>query len=219
MSQQDRNSGGRDCGWDDDQALLFVDRDLAAADQARFEAHLGGCAACRRDVDSWRSLYRALGALAAPEVSPAFDDPILAARPRPAPAIEPLRPRPIRLRPILAGAFISLTLAVVWVATGWLFGPLVLDQVAEPMGHLGVRTVLDGMSRLLAAVKVSETLIAVARTLEPIARSLMAVGRTFQTEFLLVSLLLASMSLWGAVRLALGRPVVERGVRRAHFAF
>lgn len=226
MNRTDQTNARRACGWDEDAALLYVDGDFAPLERSRFDAHLGDCAACRRDVEAFGALYRALADMAVPEASPELDRAILAA--------VPLRPasvagapgaartgwrRVIGPRPILAGALISLTLAVLWVVSGWVFGSWVLQQTPEPLAHFGVRASLDGVSRVLAAVKVSETLIAVARTLEPIWRSAVVVGRSVQTEFWLISLLLALMTFWGAVRLAVGRPVLERGVRRVHFAF
>lgn len=219
MRQQDLNQSGRGCGWDEDAALFYVDGDLAPAERSRFESHLAGCALCRHDVTAWESLYRGLAGLIQPAAAPTFTATVLAALLPPAPPAVGGRVgrRPL-LRPVAVGALVSVSLAVLWLLCGWVLGPAVVDRTPGPVAHFGVRTLLDGVSQILAAVKVSESLIAVIRTLEPIVRSAAAVGRSVQTEFWMISLLLALMTFWGAVRLALGRPVMERGVRRVHFA-
>lgn len=216
MTQQDLNQPTRGCGWDKDAALFYVDDDLAPAERSMFEAHLRGCAHCRSEVTAWEFLYRGLAGLAQPVAAPGFAPGILAALAPPADPEHAGR-RPV-LRPIAVGALVSLALAGLWVVCGWMLGPAVVDRTPGPVAHFGVRTMLDGVSQILAAVKVSESLIAVIRTLEPIVRSAAVVGRSVQTEFWMISLLLASVTFWGAVRLALGRPVMERGVRRVHFA-
>jgi anti-sigma factor RsiW len=57
----------------------YLDRTLAPADRARFEAHLSGCPPCRRYLAQMRQTVRLLGNLTEDTVPPRARDGLLAA--------------------------------------------------------------------------------------------------------------------------------------------
>lgn len=61
-----------DCDAMRESLQAFLDGELGGADRARVEAHLDGCAACRRRASRYRRLFLLLEDPAVPEASPAL---------------------------------------------------------------------------------------------------------------------------------------------------
>ena len=57
----------------------YLEGALGAADRARFEAHLAGCAGCRAYLDGMRTTIAATGALREDDLSPQARDDLLRA--------------------------------------------------------------------------------------------------------------------------------------------
>jgi hypothetical protein len=86
------------------------------------------------------------------------------------------------------------------------------------VAHFGARAAVDAVVQLMNTISLSQVAIDLVHALEPVGRTLVVVARAFQSEILLVSLLMSVVALVGAVRLADGTSAVERGVRRVCLA-
>lgn len=71
------------CHGNEDWINRFLDGELAPEEGARFEEHLAGCAACRRELDQMRGLFAVLGSLEAQPAPGGMAEAVLARAPRP----------------------------------------------------------------------------------------------------------------------------------------
>ncbi|HEX7879659.1 MAG TPA: zf-HC2 domain-containing protein [Candidatus Eisenbacteria bacterium] len=208
-------TGNRTCGWTEEHLFLWFDGDLPADERLRFERHLPGCAGCEHDREAYANLFARLAALPAPVVGPAFDHGIMRGA---------LRPAPVRFadpgNAWLRGMLLAAAAAVVLVLGTLLLvdEQAVVNKAARPVAHLGARAAVDAVVQLMNTISLSQVVIDLVHALEPVGRTLGVIARAFQSEILLVSLLMSVVALLGAVRLADGTSAVERGVRRVCLA-
>jgi anti-sigma factor RsiW len=196
----------RDCGYSEEELFLWLDGDLSPERRKGFETHLASCASCVRERDAYLDLFSRLEALAVPVPSPAFERSILdAARP----AIEPW------FTTVVAWAAV---VAVLLSGLYFMNGRELLNRAMTPVAHLSARAVAEGAVGVIGAVNASASMFDLASVLAPLGRVVVVVGRAFQEEFVLFSLLLSLLAFAGAVRLADRSAAVERGVRRVCLA-
>ena len=203
----------RTCGWTEEDLFLWFDGDLTAAQATRFERHLPGCSACSRERVAYERLFARLAGLPVPVVAPTFDDAILRSWGRPA-RFEYPNNGWLRGALLAAASFILLAVGALMLIDE----RAMVNKAAQPVAHLGAKATVDAALQILGAVDLSEVTIDIVHALEPVGRSALVVARAFQSEFLLVSLLLSLVALLGAIRLADGTSAVERGVRRVCLA-
>lgn len=229
MHEDDRLNH-RDCGWDEEALFDHIDGALPEGRARSFERHLALCAACRLDVDSYRRLERDLDAMTPLAPRPGFDAAVLEAvlgdrvpAPAAGSAEQPRRGWLGALGgakgPARAGVFAAAALSLLGMISVVLYAGS-LGGVRELVVHAvmtivrgGVGMLAAGAGQVLAAVRVSDALFNVARSLEPIWRSFELAAHTVGPEFWLFSTFLSLLALMGAVRLATGS-AVEREVRR-----
>jgi anti-sigma factor RsiW len=219
----------RDCGWDEEALFDHIDGALPEGRARAFERHLAECAACRLDVDSYRRLERDLDAMAPLAPRPGFDAHVLEAvlgPVMPVPSAQATRPRRGWLgalagssRPVKAGIFAAAVLSLAGMVSVILYAGS-LGGVGELAEHTvltvvrgGADMIAAGAAQVLTAVRVSDALFNVARSLEPIWGSFQLAAQAVGPEFWLFSTFLSLLALMGAVRLATGS-AVEREVRR-----
>jgi anti-sigma factor RsiW len=77
--EQSQSGAGLTCQELVELVTDYLEGAMSADERARFEAHVGDCAACGFYVDQMRVTVRAVGCLRAPDLDPAARDELLAA--------------------------------------------------------------------------------------------------------------------------------------------
>ncbi len=235
MARQDDFEELRPCGVPESDLFDFLDVPEMVAPRHAFARHMAECADCRREVESYRSLYPRLATLrsfvpAGLEPRAHFEDRILGALPQYGPRSESIAragrrgwferllsdPARVRMGLGLAGAsFLAGGAFIASIVTS-LGGPRqAAAQVLADTVRLGLDFLNSGVGNLLTLIRTSDALVDVSRSLKPLWNTAVTVSGAVGPEFMVASTLFSLLALLGAVRLAAGSK--EREVQHVRY--